>query len=160
MEKSYLQNHYDIKETEYGYRFTTVAGVDYFLTFISYPTVSDFLSTSVYMFNIERNERNDTGQNDEKVKNTILYVLEVFFNRHEDALITICDVVDGKQYARKRLFDYWFDRYNNDRLVKLEADCIIDGITTFASLMYSARHYNSKNLQQEFERLVELNFYN
>lgn len=160
MKKFYLQNHYDITETEYGYKFTTILGVDYFLTFISYPSVSDFLATNIYMFNIERNDRNESGQDDEKVRNTILYVLDTFFSRHEDALITICDIVDGKQFARKRLFDSWFNKYNDNRLMKLEADCEIDGIPTFASLLYSANHYNKENLKQEFKHLVELNFYN
>ena len=48
----YLQNHYDVEEIDLGYQFVTQMGVTYFLTFISYPTVSDFLSTKIYMFNI------------------------------------------------------------------------------------------------------------
>ena len=48
----YLQNHYDVEEIDLGYQFVTQIRVTYFLTFISYPTVSDFLSTKIYMFNI------------------------------------------------------------------------------------------------------------
>lgn len=54
MNLSYLQNHYEVDEIELGYQFTTKAGVTYFLTFFSYPAVSDFLETKIYMFNIER----------------------------------------------------------------------------------------------------------
>lgn len=160
---SYLQNHYDVVENEYGYQFTTIAGVDYFLTFISYPTVSNFLSTKIYMFNIDRvyNKNSvDLGQDDVKVKNTILYVLDVFFREHKDALITICDVVDGKQFARKRLFDSWFQRNNHNRLRKLDADCMIDNIPTFVSLLFSVEHYDQGSLEQEFQQLVAINFYN
>lgn len=161
MKKSYLQSHYNVEETEYGYKFTTIAGVDYFLTFISYPSISDFLATNIYMFNIERNESVITsGQDDEKVRNTVLYVLDLFFSKHEDALISICDVIDGKQFARKRLFDSWFNKFNNNRLIKMEAECEIDGIPTFASLLYSANHYNHRHLEQEFQELVKLNFFN
>ena len=162
MEQSYLQNHYEIFENEYGYQFTTVAGVDYYLTFLTYPTVSDFLSTRIYMFNIDR--ANDQkieyeGQDDVKVRNTILYVLEKFFYEHEDALITICDVIDGKQFARKRLFDSWFQKFNDNRLVKLDAQCLIDDIPTFVSLLFSIKHFDQEGLQREFSQLVEINFY-
>ena len=163
MEQSYSQNRYEVQENENGYQFTTMAGVNYFLTFFSYPTVSDFLSTNVYMFNIDRASfpyAPNSGQDDIKVRNTILYVLELFFQEHEDALITICDVVDGKQFARKRLFDSWFQKFNNNRLIKLESECQIDDVPTFVSLLFSARHYDQEGLRKSFQELVEINFYN
>ena len=160
MEQSYLQNHYDVIEIENGYQFTTITGVDYFLTFFFYPTVSDFLSTNVYMFNIERSMFVNVGQDDVKVRNTVLYVLDLFFQEHEDALITICDVMDGKQFARKRLFDSWFQKFNNNRLTKLESECRIDDVSTFVSLLFSQGHYNQENLRKAFQELVEINFYN
>lgn len=163
MEQSYSQNHYEVIEIENGYQFTTMAGVDYFLTFFSYPTVSDFLSTNIYMFNIERATfpyAPNGGQDDVKVRNTVLFVLELFFQEHEDALITICDVVDGKQFARKRLFDLWFRKFNNDRLIKLESECQIDDVPTFVSLLFSAKHYDQEGLRKSFQELIEINFYN
>lgn len=157
----YLQNHYDVEEIDLGYQFVTQMGVTYFLTFISYPTVSDFLSTKIYMFNIDRACSADCtcGQDDVKVRNTILFIIELFFQKHEDALITICDIIDGKQFARKCLFDFWYKEFNNNRLVKLEADCLVDNTPTFASLFFSANHYNKAFLEQEFLKLVEINFY-
>lgn len=160
MEQSYLQNHYDIVENEYGYQFSTTTGVNYFLTFLSYPTVSDFLSTKIYMFNIERSNYIDGGQDDIKVRNTIIYVLDHFFSEHENALITICDIVDGKQFARKRLFDSWFQKFNNKRLIKIESECFIDNVPTYVSLMFIQGHYEQANLQKIFQELVEINFYN
>lgn len=163
MELSYLQNRYDILENKQGYQFTTVAGVDYFLTFISYPAVSDFLSTDIYMFNIERVsniEVSNVGQDDVRVRNTILYVLDVFFQSHKDALITICEMIDGKQFARKRLFDSWFREFNQNRLIKLESDCLIDDVPTFVSLIFSAEHSDQKGLRDAFQELIEINFYN
>ena len=160
MEQSYLQNHYDIVENKYGYQFSTQTGAKYFLTFILYPPVSDFLSTKIYMFNIERYNFIDSGQDDIKVRNTIIYVLDHFFSEHENALITICDIVDGKQFARKRLFDSWFQKFNNKRLIKIESKCFIDDIPTFVSLMFVKGHYEQANLQKIFQELVDINFYN
>ena len=45
----YLQNHYDVEEIDLGYQFVTQMGVTYFLTFISYPTVSDFFYKDLYV---------------------------------------------------------------------------------------------------------------
>ena len=160
MEQSYLQNHYDIVENDYGYQFSTTTGVNYFLTFLSYPTVSDFLSTKIYMFNIERSNYIDGGQDDIKVRNTINNVLDHFFSEHENALITICDILDGKQFARKRLFDSWFQKFNNKRLIKIESECFIDNVPTYVSLMFIQGHYEQANLQKIFQELVEINFYN
>lgn len=160
MKQSYSQNRYEVIENAHGYQFSTITGVDYFLTFFSYPTVTDYLSTNVYMFNIERSTLIVSGQDDVKVRNTIIYVLELFFQEHEDALITICDVVDGKQFARKRLFDSWFRKFNNNRLIKLESECKIDNVSTFVSLLFAQGHYNRTNLCKAFQELVEINFYN
>ena len=119
MNQSFLLNHYNIEETDNGYKFVTNSGISYFLTFISYPVVSEILSTNIYMFNIERENCATNGPYDEQVRDTVIYVLFRFFEKHEDALITICDIMDGKQNARKRLFDNWFRRYNGGQLLKI-----------------------------------------
>ena len=160
MTPSYLLNHYDVEETEYGYSFITDSGITYFLTFIAYPAVSDFLATNIYMFNIDRGNGVCNGQDDVRIRETVVYVLEQFFKHHEDALITICDVNDGKQCARKRLFDRWFEKYNNGNIIRVDETCVVEDIQTFVSLMFSAKHYDKENLTQEFSKLAEINFYN
>lgn len=160
MTPSYLLNHYDVEETEYGYSFITDSRITYFLTFIAYPAVSDFLATNIYMFNIGRGDMSVGGQDDERIRNTMAFVLTAFFERHEDALITIFDINDGKQYARKRLFDRWFEMYNAGHLMKIDETCMVEDIQTFVSLMFSAEHYDKENLQKEFKKLAEINFYN
>lgn len=157
----YLQNHYDIEEIDLGYQFVTKADVTYFITFIAYPSVSDFLGTRIYMFNIDRTAINvgAIGQNDDKVRNTVLFIIDLFFQKHEDALITICDIIDGKQFARRRLFDAWFQKFNGNRLIRLEADCMVDDMPTFAALFFSSEHYNVSSLKEEFQKLVAINFY-
>ena len=160
MNQSFLLNHYNIEETDNGYKFVTNSGISYFLTFISYPVVSEILSTNIYMFNIERENCATNGPYDEQVRDTVIYVLFRFFEKHEDALITICDIMDGKQNARKRLFDNWFRRYNGGQLLKIDSTCMISDTTTFVSLMFSANHYNKENLKEEFIKLTQINFYN
>ncbi len=54
MTPSYLLNHYDVEETEYGYSFITDSRITYFLTFIAYPAVSDFLILTIILIMEER----------------------------------------------------------------------------------------------------------
>ena len=95
-----------------------------------------------------------------KVRDTIISILDEFFIKHEEALISILDVVDGKQFARKRLFDRWFELFNNGRLCRLDAKCFVDESETYASLFFLKQSPYSKILEKEFSKLVEVNFYN
>ena len=162
MTPSFLQNHYELTIVEHGYEFHTDKGIVYFVGFVSYPVVYDFLSIKTYMFNIDRLSELDVreGQDDIKVRNTILYVIYSFFQEHQDALITICDVMDGKQNARRRLFDRWFDEFNNGTLIKLDAECDLEETKTFASLIFSSNNECAEELKQNFEELKNLNFFN
>ena len=52
----------------------------------------------------------------------------------DDALITLSDISDNRQAARKRLFDSWFKKYNDGRLEKLDGEYYIDDCPVFVSL--------------------------
>ncbi len=57
------------------------------------------------MMNIDRaDDSNHRNGSDNKVRNTILFIIWKFFILHNDALITICDILDGRQACRRRLF--------------------------------------------------------
>lgn len=158
MRLSYLQNHYDLEEVEGGYRFLTDNNVEYYLTFIEYPVVGEFLATKIYMFNIDRTSPK-VGQKDVRLVNTILYVLHHFFEKNDDAIITISDISDDRQAARKRLFDSWFNTYNDGRLEKLDGKFVIEDSPVFVSLLYSAENFNHRNLVKAFQTLIDNNFY-
>lgn len=159
---STLQNLYEIVEIENGYQFVTETNIIYFIVFVSYPVLSDFFPTSIYMLNIDRYiPENVKGHaNNVQVRDTIVHILDVFFTAHEEALITICDVVDGKQHARKRLFDKWFDLFNDNRLCRVDAKCMVDDSKTYASLYFLKNSFCVDLLEDEFLKLAEVNFYN
>lgn len=154
-------NRFEIRETDEGYSFETESGNTYYVTFLKYPTITEFLHVEVYMMNIDRkdefNHRNG-GRN--RVRDTILTIVGMFFNSHNDALITVCDIIDGKQESRKRLFSRWFRDFGESYLEKLDADCMIDNIRTYASIMFRKDTPNKSELKKEFSVLSEINFYN
>lgn len=157
-----MQNLYEIEETDDGYQFLSETGTKYFISFINYPLCSEIFPTSVYMLNIDRFEPHGVKRQADqgKVRDTIISILDEFFMKHEEALISILDVVDGKQFARKRLFDRWFELFNNDRLCRLDARCFVDETETFVSLFFLKQSPYSAILENEFSKLVEVNFYN
>lgn len=48
---------------------------------------------------------------DLKMRDTVMLIIENFFNMNEAALLYICESGDGKQHMRSRLFEYWFSSY-------------------------------------------------
>ena len=162
MEQSFLQNHYDLKPVDKGYEFVTEKGVPYLVTFVEYTLFDISPDLKTYSFNIERlSEQNaKLGQQDDKVRNTVLYVIYRFFLLNQDALITVCDSTDGRQTARKRLFDGWFDRFNDGSLTKTDGTFTIEGHVNFASLIYCSVNKYSADLLREFKLLEDANFYN
>lgn len=153
---------YDVIPCEYGYQFETNSGARYFITFVPYPTLSDGVNDCLYMFNIERANDKDLqqGQNDKRVRNTIVKLLAEFFKHNEQALIVVLDVLDGKQEARKRLFDQWFNMFNNGVLKRLEAPCNIEGEETYAMLYFRVDASNGVFFEEEFKVLTSYNFFN
>ncbi|HAH53896.1 MAG TPA: hypothetical protein DCM02_01060 [Flavobacterium sp.] len=57
---------------------------------------------------------------------TINEIFKDFYNLNNDYVtIYICDSSDGKQFVRKRKFDYWFSEFNDYTFVKFD-DIILD----------------------------------
>lgn len=48
---------------------------------------------------------------DNKVRTTVLAIIEEFFNKNEAALLYICETGDGMQKMRSRLLHFWFGIY-------------------------------------------------
>lgn len=152
---------YEVREVDAGYEFETDSGDLNLLSFIEYPVLCcDGLPCSVFMFNIERIVRGKLkNQHGNKLKNTIVYVLSEFFGNHANSLVTVCDITDGKQIARNRLFNRWYEEFGRDFLVKIESSFQIEGTTTFASLFFPKNHPLKNLLETEFQKLSEMNFY-
>lgn len=155
-----LSSHYEVHEEDNGYCFYTDSGNTYYVTFIKYPTISEYLSIDVFMMNIDRtDEQNHLNGNKNLVRNTVFFIIWKFFSLHNDALITICDIMDGRQACRRRLFNRWFNEFSNGDLSKLEATLSIDGIETYASMIFRNDIENRESIETEFSLLSDNNFY-
>ena len=71
--------------------------------FISFEKDDILQSGIVYQFGIS-NPQGTKSPRDQKVRNTILAIIEEFFNKNKAALLYICETGDGMQKMRSRLF--------------------------------------------------------
>lgn len=78
--------------------------------FISFEKDDILQSGWVYQFGIS-NPKGTKSPRDSKVRNTILAIIEEFFEKNKAALLYICETGDGLQQMRSRLFQYWFSIY-------------------------------------------------
>ena len=78
--------------------------------FISFEKDDRLQSGLLSQFGIS-NPKGTKSPRDSKVRNTILAIIEEFFEKNKAALLYICETGDGLQQMRSRLFQYWFSIY-------------------------------------------------
>ena len=106
---------YDFRKADDAtYYFETDNGLRYRAYFISFPATF----YTLYSFSFEKEE--GVGIYDVRVKDTIITVLRDFFDAENYILGYTCDVTDGREMARKRLFDRWFEQENDGALRKID----------------------------------------
>ncbi|QBN19377.1 DUF6169 family protein [Flavobacterium nackdongense] len=108
-----------------SYVFETIRGIVYEIKFkpSSYINLFDEnISDFIFEFVIEV-AINETGKNppfDAKVSRTIAQIFKEFLLKHDNNIaIYICDSSDGKQELRKRKFDEWYDKYQDNTFAKM-----------------------------------------
>lgn len=70
---------------------------------------------------------------DPKIMQTIWAVFEEFFAQNESVVLYICDITDGHQAARARIFAKWFHAFEHE-----DKYTFIDGNVTFEEVTYFA----------------------
>ena len=144
---------YEVEEQGEGiYAFRTETGFIYSLQFIEYTY---FDGLPVYIFNIDRNQRTHQPADSTKIENTVGYVLSEFFHRIDDAIFATCEVDDGMQRGRKRLFDRWLRHMNDGTILTLTTrQDTGDGIMTDATLYYHRDNMYRLELERLFREMI------
>lgn len=160
MDQYDLQNRYKVEECENGYTFYTHSGNQYYVLFLEYNLFDDAPYTCVYSVTIERVDENDhnTGEHHE-LRNTILYIFNCFFQNHQNALISVCDIKGGKHLYRKKLFASWINCYAPEELTCITSTIRMDGKETYAMLLYMRDNIDALAIENTFKQLADYNFY-
>lgn len=110
-----------------------------------------------YMFSIINVNRVPSPR-DLKMRDTVMLVIESFFNMNEAALLYICENGDGKQQMRSRLFEFWFSSYHmKDRFLLMPVSIEdMEGEVNFAALIIRKDNPNIIDIVSEFSNMVAM----
>ena len=115
------------------YVFTSDSGVELAVDFVDDDLITKAPSFQLVISNVN----NRHSPRDKKVQDTILAIVEEFFEKNQAALLYVCETGDGKQMARYRLFSYWFDifeyskRYTSLSTSLVDEDGVMNAATIF-----------------------------
>lgn len=155
---SSIQSMYDVTCLDGGqtYVVQTEGGSHYRLHFIPYDVFPDIPSGCVYVFNIERVVRSSRPDDPQRIRNTVAHVVSKFFADHSNVMLTSCEVDDGMQRGRKRLFDRWFNQMNDGTILTMTARQQTGLGPTDATLYYHRDNIYRFMLEQQFREYIDL----
>ena len=121
---------YSYQEREGQYYFTTPSGAKYVAYFLELP-----LAPHLFTFNFDRIKDGRQTVVDTNVFDTVCSILATFFQNHQDAMLVVCDTVDGREMARMRLFQSWYLRIAPKELLKIDKTGKAENYNLLVSLL-------------------------
>ena len=95
---------------------------------------------------------------DKKVKDTIIAIVEEFFNSNSATILYLCSTSDGKQLTRGRLFQNWFESYKYSNRFTMVTSTLVDeyGIDNIAALIIRNDNPRLGKVLAEFGETIEM----
>lgn len=158
-----LQPQYVVNKRNSEYYFTIDgSGVDYIAYFIDYSENAGV--ADIYMFSFEplrelsREDKKKLGKEVSiKIRNTIVSIIQEFFEQKSRALIFVCDSSDAKECSRNRLFDRWYNHSTfSDTIIKESVVKKGRYYNLLASLLYHKDNFRRTEIQEVLQEFVNL----
>ena len=95
---------------------------------------------------------------DRKVRETVIAIVEEFFNVNKATMLFLCSTSDGKQLMRGRLFKNWFDAYEYHNRFTMVTSTLLDeyGIDNVAAVIIRNDNPNLGKVLAEFGEAIEM----
>lgn len=104
----------------------------------------EHITCPIYSFNIDVIDGSARGVvEDVRIRQTVLHVFELFFEKVDNVVIYVCDSLDERHLARKRKFDLWFTSFKNEMFIKLDGVAIVEGVSIYNAILV---HRNNKEV--------------
>ncbi len=138
---------YNIVQTDnLTYMFITQSGVVYTAYFID---ISDsFGADFVYTFSFDAAGKTTK---DERVRMTIIKILNDFFQTLRNSLVVICDSCDNKEKFRFRLFQKWYESTNNLSIEKIDISIDLKEYSIRSFLLLHQNHPQAQEIKKLFD---------
>ena len=110
-----------------------------------------------YVFSII-NVNNVPSPRDMKMRDTVILIIENFFDMNQAALLYICESGDGRQQMRSRLFEFWFSTYRlKDEFLLMPVSIEdMEGMENFAALIIRKDNPRFIDVVSEFSNTVAM----
>lgn len=147
-----LTSPYTLWRTENNsYGFRTNYGVIYRVGFYKNELI---WADNSYEFGIN-NENHKTSPNDNKVKGTILAIIEEFIISNPSVLLYQCETGDNRQAMRARLFAKWFNDYKEKDNFVIKAAVVKDeDIDNYIGIIIQRNNPQIEKYLNDFENFV------
>lgn len=81
--------------------------------------------------------------------------MEEFFKSSTKGLLYVCDSMDGRQAARNRLFNRWFNSYGGrDKYLLLQREVPYEDVLQYVSLIVLKDHPEVQPITEAFDRVL------
>ncbi len=112
--------------------------------------------TGAYQFTIH-NQNRQPSPLDQKLRETILLLVEAFFAVNPDILLYICETGDNRQEFRSRLFIRWFNNYSGLDAYVMQTAEVQEGKTkNFAALIVQKSNPRLAEILAEFNETITI----
>lgn len=135
--------------------FLTDAGIRYIVYFDADDTsMPSFVCYQLVIVNVD----NKPSPRDRKLRDTIVAIVEGFFQINNEVMLYVCETGDGKQAMRARLFTYWFEHYSYKKNFSFLSGCVPDenGVDNYASLILRTDHPQYAAVVSEFGNTIQV----
>ena len=109
----------------------------------------------MYSFNIDVIDGNaGIFAADERIGQTVVEILRLFFSRVENVTVYVCDSSDERHMSRKRKFDFWFWKYNDGSIIKEDGVAVVEDVEVLNSMLL---HRNNPHCAEIIFAFKDLN---
>ena len=121
----------------------------YHVAFIEDPL---FYEHGIYQYCLDTDVH---AEADGHVYEVVVALMEEFFKSSAKGLLYVCDSMDGRQAARNRLFNRWFNSYaERDKYLLLQREVPYEGVLQYVSLIVRKDHPEVQPITASFDRVL------
>ncbi len=156
---------YPLKKKENNFFFSTENGIEYIVYFTnsiaeSFKPQFPNLASEIFDFGFEPLNKLDKeiqlkSKHDPRIKDTIINVVATFFKENQKALIYTCSTLEGKQKARSRLFNRWFNDTEKYGILKFNSEIKAFDFSFYQSLLIQKDNPNFQDIKQAFFQISD-----
>lgn len=146
---------YDVSEVSDGcYQFFTDHDVHCSVEFVLDESLLSHETYHLVIVNVNHQK----SPSDVKVRDTIIAIIDEFFEKNNTTLLYICETGDKKQAFRNRLFERWFSTYDRKARYTFVASSLKDdeGIENYAAIIVRNDNPDLSAIVSEFTSTIAL----